>query len=147
MDSLPKQLEVVAPTAKSPYEIKPASPQMVALVLENMDPAYVNEVQYSVSNSPLRNSPTVNGVTAEKKKLREKLWLLLLRSPMLTDATAAYNYIEYLKQTAPKSMLSWLDTSKYRFILISEDILAQLQQAPQLELYEEVLKQTFPGKF
>lgn len=147
IDSLPKQIEVAAPTAKSPYEIKPASPQMVALVLENIDPAYVNEVQYSVGNSPLRNSPAVTGVTAEKKKLRDKLWLLLLRSPRLTDATAAYSYIEYLKQIAPKSMLSWLDASKYRFILISEDILAQLQQDPNLELYEQVLKQTFPGKF
>jgi hypothetical protein len=101
---------------------------------------------YSLSNSPLKNSPTVS-VEIEKKKLRDKLFLVVIRSASFTTATEAYRYIEYLKPVASKNVLSWLEASKYHYIIINEENLGLLQQEPNLDVYEKILKQTFPGKF
>jgi len=146
VDSSSRQLKEVKTEEALPYTIRAAEAQMVAIVLENIDPAYVNEVTYSISNSPLRNSATAS-VVVEKKKLRDKLWLVLLRSPSFVSATDAYAYIEYLKPVAQKNILSWLDAAKYRYILLSEENLNKLLEDPTLDVYESILKKTYPGKF
>ncbi|HSC52100.1 MAG TPA: hypothetical protein VLC98_00650 [Phnomibacter sp.] len=136
-----------APTAVVlPYTIKAEDASHVAIVLENIDPAYVNEVVYSLSNSPQRNSVDAT-VAIEKKKLRDKLFLVIIRSPSFNTATAAYRYIEYLKPIATKNILSWLGADKYHYIIVNDENLNKLQQDPALDVYEKILKQTFPGKF
>jgi hypothetical protein len=129
-----------------PYTIDANGSQMVAIVLENIDPAYVNEVNYSFSNHPKRNYVRAS-VTVEKKKLRDKLWLILIRSNYFTNATTTYEYIDYIKPLASKEILTWLDASKYHFIMLSEENLKKLEADPKLDVYEQILKQTFPGRF
>lgn len=147
IDSSARTLVAAPPTSVAlPYQIKADEQQSVAIVLENIDPAYVNEVVYSLSNSPLKNSPQAS-VEIEKLKLRDKLFLIIIRSTNFTSATAAYGYIEYLKPVASKNVLSWLDASTYHYILINDVNLGLLQQDPQLDVYEKILKQTYPGKF
>lgn len=137
----------VASTEKAlPYNIDANGPQMVAIVLENIDPAYVNEVNYSFSNHPKRNYVRAP-VTVEKKKLRDKLWLILIRSDYFTNATTTYEYIDYIKPLAAKEILTWLDVKKYHFIMLSTENLQKLEADPKLDVYEQILKQTFPGKF
>lgn len=119
---------------------------MVALLLENMDPAYVNEVHYSLNNSPRRNNYRYS-VTAEKKRIADKLWLVLLRSNSFTNATNAYEYIEYLRPVAEENMLSWLDASRYKYIILPEEMLNFISNPEQMKEYEKVLQSTFPGKF
>lgn len=137
----------VASTEKVlPYTIDANGPQVVAIVLENIDPAYVNEVNYSFSNHPKRNYVRAS-ITTEKKKLRDKLWLIVIRSGYFSNATTTYEYIDYIKPLAAKEILTWLDVSKYRFIMLSEDNLKKLEADPKLDVYEQILKQTFPGKF
>jgi hypothetical protein len=135
------------PTGKPlPYTIDAYGPQVVAIVLENIDPAYVNEVHYSFTNHPKRNYVRGN-ITAEKKKLRDKLWLEVIRSDYFTNATTAYEYIRYIQPLAASEILTWLDVKKYRFIILSEANLKLLEADPKLDVYEQLLKQTFPGKF
>ncbi|CAN5446686.1 hypothetical protein BH10BAC3_BH10BAC3_27180 [soil metagenome] len=133
-------------TQPSPYIINGAEPFMVALVMEKVDPAYVNEALYSLNNSSRKN---FNGqpVEATKKKLRDNLWIIMLRSPEFKNAEAAVNYINYLKPVAQKEIISWLDTSKYSYIILNEANLSLLSQDPNMPLYQKVLKETFPGKF
>ncbi|MES2649459.1 MAG: hypothetical protein V4717_21455 [Bacteroidota bacterium] len=139
-------LVAAVPTKASPYIINPADPTMVAILLEKIDPAYVNEVLYSFANSSRKN---FNGqpVEATKKKLRENLWIVMLRSPEFKNAESAFAYINYIKPVAQKEIISWLEASKYSYIMLSEANLALLQQDPNMPLYLEILRQTFPGKF
>lgn len=139
-------LVTAIPTQVSPYVINPLEPCMVAIVLEKVDPAYVNEVLYALSHS---NQKNFNGQSfeASKLKLKENLWLVTLRSASITNAESAVNYISYIKPLAQKNIISWLEPSKYQFILLSENNLNLLQQDPNLSLYQKVLRETFPGKF
>jgi tetratricopeptide (TPR) repeat protein len=141
-----KPAVVATPEKALPYTIDANGKQMVAIVLENIDPAYVNEVNYSFNNHPKRNYVRAS-VTVEKKKLRDKLWLILIRSEYFTNATTTYEYIDYIKPLATKEILTWLDASKYHFIMLSEENLKKLEADPKLDVYEQILKQTFPGKF
>ncbi len=131
---------------ESPYRIDPDGPQTVALVLENLDPAYVNEVHYSIANSPKRNNYRYQ-VQAEKHKIADKLWLVVIKSPSFTNATNAYEYIEYLKPVASSQLLNWLDGSRYKYIILPQAMLDYLSTPEQLKEYEQLLQSTFPGKF
>lgn len=145
-DTLSTQLVATQVEKPSRFNIMPNSSQLVALVLENIDPAYVNEALYSINSSPRKNSLVAN-VSVEKKKLKDNLFLILFRSPAFTDASAAYSYIEYFKPEASKQILTWLDAAKYRFIILNDASLDELIKDPNLAEYEQLLKQTFPGKF
>ena len=148
VDTSARVLVAVEPPVReeSPYRVNPDGPQVVALLLENMDPAYVNEVHYSLNNSPRRNNYRYS-VTAEKKRIADKLWLVLLRSNSFTNATNAYEYIEYLRPVAEENMLSWLDASRYKYIILPEEMLNFISNPEQMKEYEKVLQSTFPGKF
>jgi tetratricopeptide (TPR) repeat protein len=133
-------------TQPSPYTINPSEPVMVAMLLEKVDPAYVNEVLYAFTNSGRKN---FHGqmVEASKKKLKENLWLVMLRSAEFKNAETAVDYISYIKPIAQKELISWLDASKYSYIILSEQNYDLLQQDPNMPLYLKVLRETFPGKF
>ncbi|MCA0381768.1 MAG: hypothetical protein LCH58_06385 [Bacteroidetes bacterium] len=145
-DTVSTQLVETKVEKPSRFNLLPNASQNVAIVLENIDPAYVNEVLYSINSSPRKNSPVAT-VTAEKKKLKDNLFLVILRSPAFTDASAAYTYIDYFKPVASKQVLTWLDAAKYRFIIINDASIEALAQDPNMAEYEQLLKQSFPGKF
>lgn len=133
-------------TKPSPYKINPAEPCMVAMLLEKVDPAYVNEILYAFSNSTRKNFHGQQ-VDVAKKKLKDNLWLVTLQSTEFKNAEAGVEYITYIKPIAQKELISWLDASKYSYIILSEANYSLLQQDPNMPLYLQVLKQTFPGKF
>ena len=144
-DSAPA-LVIATPTQVSPYIIDPTEPYMVAIVLERIDPAYVNEVLYGFNNSSRKNFNN-QPVEVAKKKLRDNLWVVTLKSAEFKNAEAAINYINYIKPIAQKEIISWLDAGKYSYIIISEPTMQLLEQDPNIPLYQKVLKETFPGKF
>jgi len=144
-DTAPK-LVIAAPTLPSPYLINPSEPFMVAIVLERIDPAYVNEVLYSFNNSSRKNFNN-QPVEVTKKKLRDNLWIVMLRSAEFKNAETALNYINYIKPLAVKEIISWLEATKYSYIILNETNLNLLVQDPNMPLYQKVLKETFPGKF
>jgi myosin heavy subunit len=134
------------PVTPSPFTINGNEPQVVVIVLENIDPAYVNEVSYAFSNSTLRNSDKAQ-VNVVKRKLRDKLWIVELQSEAFVNMQASYDYIKYIKPIASQSLLNWLDTSKYYIIPISKNNLKLLEQNTNAALYYQVLKEAVPQKF
>lgn len=134
------------PETPPAYRIAPNEPFAVAIVLPQIDPAYVNEVNYALSNAP-QTQYAGGSVTTERIKLTPQLSLIVLRSPAFNEATAAIQYITYLQPLAAKQILSWLDVRKYRFLIISEENLNLLKQTPEIERYEQDLKKAIPGKF
>jgi hypothetical protein len=135
-----------APMVVSPYIFPPNQEYYVALVMEKIDPAYVNEANYSFANSPRKN---FNGQPVEPTKLKVKdgLWLLLLKSPAFKSDSEALAYINYIKPVASKEILTWLDAARYSYIIINESSLQALQQDSNLELYKKALQQQYPGQF
>jgi tetratricopeptide (TPR) repeat protein len=145
-DSTGKILVTNTPKTVSPYTIHAAEPGMVAIVLEKVDPAYVNEVMYSFNSSSRRHFNGIQ-VDASKKKLKDNLWVVMLKSEEFKNVQAMVDYINYIKPVAQKDIISWLDSSKYYYTVISEENLNLLQLDPNIGLYQQVLKETFPGKF
>jgi tetratricopeptide (TPR) repeat protein len=140
------KLIAVAPSQVSPYIINPAEPCLVAMVLEKVDPAYVNEAWYALNASSRKN---FNGqqVDVVKKKLKDNLWLITFSSAEFKNAETGVGFISYLKPIVQKELLTWLDASKYSYIILSEANYNLLQQEPNMVLYQKVLRETFPGKF
>ena len=130
----------------SPYLIAPTGKQLVGIVLEKIDPAYVNEVMYSFNSNPRRNLGDTL-VQAIKVKLEENSWLVLLQSANFNSAQDAIDYIEYIKPLAKSNIIAWLDENKYSYIIISPANLEILKQDKNINLYQKVLNATIPAKF
>jgi tetratricopeptide (TPR) repeat protein len=134
------------PTTPSPYKINANEKQVVAIVLERIDPAYVNEVAYSLTHSSFKNIDN-NEVEVIKKKIRDNLWLVELRSDGFKNMQAAYEYIKYIKPITKDELVTWLDESKYYFLTISEESLKEIEKSGDVKLYYKVLQEAVPGKF
>jgi hypothetical protein len=134
------------PSTPSPYIINAGDRQIVAIVLEKIDPAYVNEVSYSLTNSVKRNMGETE-VTVVKKKIKDGLWLVELHSDKFTNMQASYDYIKYIKPISQNELINWLDASKYYFITISPENLAELEKSANASLYHKVLREAVPNKF
>jgi hypothetical protein len=130
----------------SPYMVEPAAPHMVAIVLEKIDPAYVNEVAYAFNSNPMRHKGDTL-VQSQKIKLSETLWLVTLQSSNFNTAQDAIDYMEYIKPIAKSSIISWLDESKYQYMIVSARNLALIKQPDDLSLYRKVLAASLPEKF
>jgi hypothetical protein len=137
---------VGTPSTPSTFVIKANEPQVVAIVLERIDPAYVNEISYTLTNSPALNHEE-DQITVAKKKIRDNLWLVELSSPKFTTMQKAYDYIKYLKPQLQNNLATWLDASKYSFISISEANLREIEKTQEASLYLKVLREAIPGKF
>ncbi|TAD82595.1 MAG: hypothetical protein EAY75_16200 [Bacteroidetes bacterium] len=130
----------------SPFLIEPNKPHQVALVLEKIDPAYVNEVAYAFNNNPMRHKGDTL-VQAQKIKLSDNLWLVTLQSSKFSTAQDAIDYMDHVKPLAKSNIISWLDETKYQYIIVSPRNLALLKQPEDLTLYRKVLAAVLPGKF
>ncbi len=134
------------PSTPSPYTINAGDRQIVAIVLEKIDPAYVNEVSYSLTNSGKRNMGETE-VSVVKKKIKDGLWLVELHSDAFTNMQASFDYIKYIKPIAQNELINWLDASKYYFITISPANIAEMEKSADASLYYKVLREAVPNKF
>lgn len=137
---------VVPPATPSPYNIKANEKQVVAIILERIDPAYVNEVSYTLTHSSMLNREE-DEVTVSKKKIRENLWLVELSSPSFTNMQKSYEYIQYIRPLLQNNLVTWLDAGKYSFISVSEANLKEIEKTQDAQLYLKVLREAVPGKF
>ena len=137
---------VGTPTTPSPFTIKASEKQTVAIVLEKIDPAYVNEVSYAFTNSGRGNSEKAE-ITVIKKKIRDGLWLVEIHSSAFDNMQSSYDYIKYITPITRNELITWLDASKYYFITISDQNLKEIEKNANIQLYYKVLKEAVPGKF
>ncbi len=134
------------PSTPSPYNIVANERQVVAIVLEKIDPAYVNEVSYSFSHTEKLNRDG-DEVIVTKKKIKDGLWLVELSSPSFNNMQSAYEYIKYISPITQSELITWLDSNKYYFISISENNLLEMEKRQEAQLYRKVLQEAVPGKF
>jgi tetratricopeptide (TPR) repeat protein len=128
----------------APYKFNAAEPQYVVLLLNKVDPVYVNEAK----NAFIRfNRETYYNktMTADLVEIDAENRILLM-SPF-KDAAEAMTYIESVKPRTATEIVPWLKGGKYSFLILGESNLELLKANKNMETYKAFLNQYFPGKF
>lgn len=142
----PKKLPAltVATPAGKQFPHQPNAPQLVALVMEKVDPVYVNEARNAFARY---NREKYYGQTIELNPVVLSDTIRLLTFGPFADAKSAIEYIDRAKPLAPVEIIPWLRNDKYRFILLSKENLIQLQELKETKSFEQFLRALYPGKF
>jgi tetratricopeptide (TPR) repeat protein len=143
-DTLKTQPVTPPVVISTPYGFNAAEKYYVVLVLNKVDPVFMNEAK----NAFFRyNRETYYNKTyaADLYQLDEENRLLLM-SPF-TDATDAVTYVEKTRPKTASDIIPWLKGGKYYFTIITESNLQLLKTSKDLEAYKRFLEQHLPGKF
>ena len=135
--------KVVAPLSNGTFVMAVNSPHHVLMILDKVDQVYVTEARNAFTRYNRENyyGQTIN---INKDQLDNDRSLLVITS--FPDAAAAMAYYKKIKKDAA-SEISWLPTTKYSFIIITEDNLQLLKTNKNLAGYKTLLNTQFPNGF
>lgn len=140
----PDSLVKVLPQFKSgSFVLEPEKPHFVLMILDKVDPVYVNEAKNAMDRYN-RGNYNFRNVTVKKDALDADKSLLVFAS--FTNAEEAIAYYDKVKRAAP-SEISWLQPSKYSFLIISEANLEVLKGNKDIPAYKNLLNSNFGNKF
>jgi len=125
------------------FQHQPEKPHFLVMVMNKVDGVYVNEVKNAFSRF---NKVNAGGkqIQMSSENLEAGLTLLLL-SPF-EDAASALAYHDKVKKNAG-SYISWLQPSKYSYLIITESNLNILRSDKNLQGYKILLNNQYPGLF
>ncbi len=135
-------IKLPANMVSGPFTWYPDKSHVVLMILDKVDPVYVNESKNAFNRYNQGNQLSVISIT--KDQLDAQKALLIFNR--FDNATAAFDYMNKLKRAA-SSEVSWLSPSTYSFIIISDDNLIELKKSKDLGLYKQLLNNQYPGKF
>lgn len=139
---LPKKAPL-APAA-SLFSRHANQPHFVVLVLDQVDPVYVNEARNAFdryNKEKFYNTPMLVAIVA----LTDQVKLITING--LANEADALKYIEQVKLLAPKEIIPWLKGNKYYFLPVAQDNMDLLISNKNLPAYKDFLKQLFPDQF
>jgi tetratricopeptide (TPR) repeat protein len=116
-------------------------PHFVVLVLDQVDPVYVNEARNAFiryNKERYYNQP-MNVVIVE---LSAQVKLVSISG--LANEKAAIDYLQEAKIQAPKDIIPWLKGNKYYFLPIAQDNMDLLISNKNLPAYRDFMHQLFP---
>ncbi|MFN0080900.1 MAG: tetratricopeptide repeat protein [Ferruginibacter sp.] len=141
---------VITNTIKTPdvyinksFTLSPDKPHYVAMILDKVDGVYVNEAKNAFARFNKESMATIN--VAIVKDTIDATKSLLLFQPF-ENAEAALKYFDRIKKAAP-SEVSWLQPTKYSFIIIADDNLLLLKSNRDIIGYKQLLNANFSNKF
>jgi hypothetical protein len=141
---------VINPEKELPKAIKNATftfdpnvPQYVLMVLDKVDPVYINEARNAFIRYNREKFYSLN-LQITKDTLDSARTLLVFSE--FENADAANKYRDRLKINA-SSEISWLPANKYSFYIISAGNLELLKENKNLGSYIDLLNKQYPGKF
>ena len=134
------------PAAKiiSPYAYSAGDPHYVVLVLNKVDPVFVNETKNAFARYN-RDTYYNKQMSADLADLDADNRLLII-SPF-KDAAEAISYIDQTRPKTASEIIPWLIGAKYNFIILSDSNYSLLKVNKDLDNYKVFLNQYFPGKF
>lgn len=138
-----KKVAPVIPVPANQFSFYDTAQQHVIMVMTKVDNTYASEAR----NAFLRYN---DEMFSDKQYTIEKVSLdndhvLLIISPF-SDADTAIQYFNKIKAAAPDE-ISWLETNKYYFEIISDQSLQLLEKNKDLTGYNNLLKLKYPGRF
>jgi tetratricopeptide (TPR) repeat protein len=125
------------------FTLQPDQPHKVVMILDKVDGVYINEAKNAFVRYNKESMATINVVIA-KDTLDATKNLLVFAS--FENADAALKYFDRIKKAAPIEV-SWLQASKYSFIIISENNLQLLKTNKDLKSYKELINLNFGNRF
>lgn len=129
---------------KGAYQFKPSDPHYVVLVLNKVDPVFINEAKNAFAR--------YNRETYYNKQMTADLFdidadnRVLLLAPF-KDAQEATAYVETTRPKTATDILPWLKGGKYSFIILTDANFDLLKVNKDIDAYKAFLNQYLPGKF
>lgn len=126
------------------YSFSPDTAHYVAIVLNKVDPVFVNEAKNAFDG--------YNRDTYYNKQMNAELIVidsdnrLLLISPF-KNSQEAIAYVERTRPVTATQIVPWLKGGKYSYYIITERNLDVLKNSKDLDKYKQFLDKNFPGKF
>ena len=139
-DSIKKLIPVLTNGA---YTMTLNAPHLLLMILEKVDPVYVNEAKNAFNRY---NNENFYGqsLNISKDNLDADHNLLVISS--FADAATAMQYYEKIKKAAG-SEISWLPANKYFFVIISNENLQILKLKNNINEYKKLLNMQYPNRF
>lgn len=134
---------VLPPKPASIYSFTPTSKQSAMIILDKVDPLFVNEVKNAFTRYNREKyynqvfDITVHDFDVDKK-------LLLING--FANAQEVVEYVQKTKRIAASEIVPWLKPDKFSFSIITEANLPILLEKKDLEQYKKFLDQNLPGQ-
>ncbi|MGN6293501.1 MAG: tetratricopeptide repeat protein [Chitinophagaceae bacterium] len=128
----------------SPFSFNTETPHYVVIILNKVDPVFVNEARNAFYRYN-RDTYFNKNMQAELVEIDNDNRLLLI-SPFKNAAEA----IAYIDQTKPKTsseIVPWLKGGKYTYSIITDKNLDVLKGSKDINAYMQFLEKMVPGKF
>src|SRR6185295_18261550 len=135
------------PTKQAPaaaYSFDAAAPHYVVIVLNKVDPVFVNETKNAFSRYN-RDTYYNKQMQAELIEIDNENKMLLI-SPF-KDAADALTYIDQTRPKTATEIIPWLKGGKYSYSIITEKNLEVLKNSKDIDKYKQFLDKNVPGKF
>jgi Uncharacterized protein conserved in bacteria len=121
-----------------------ASPHFVTIILDKVDPVYVNEARNAFTRYN-RESFSGQGYTVNNVAITDDVKMVLIGT--FPNADAAIAYVNKTRKLAVSEIIPWLPAAKYSFGIITNNNLEVLRNSKDVEAYRRFLQQTYPGQF
>lgn len=142
----PKDTAVAKPPVKNitAYNYNPNEAHYVVLVLNKVDPVFVNEAK----NAFVRyNKDTYFNKTYSVDLFQLDTENRFLMIAPFANAADAVKYIDAAKPKTSTEILPWLKGGKYNYLIMTDGNFDLLKANPDIEVYRNFLNQYLPGKF
>ncbi len=140
MDSVAKK-PVIAPDM---YSFSADKPHYVVIVLNKVDPVFVNEAKNAFYRY---NKDTYYNKTMDAELVQVDADTRLLLISPFTNAADAMTYVDATKPKTASTIIPWLKGGKYSYIIITAENLEILKASKDVNKYKEFLDKNMPGKF
>ncbi len=124
------------------YRWQPSKPHSVIMILDKVDPVYVNETKNAYNR--FNGSINMSRIKINKDTLDQQRNLLVFS--VFESAEESMSYFDKIKKAA-SVQVSWLQPSKYSFLIIDDENLQLLKRTKNIEDYKKLLNIQYPGKF
>lgn len=119
-------------------------PHYVAIVLDKVDPVYVNEARNAFTRYN-REQNSTKGLSVNNQNVSDALKLVVIGT--FPNAADAMTYIDKTKKLAATEIVPWLPAAKYSFIIVTDNNLQVLMNTKDVNALKTFLNQQYPGKF
>ncbi|MFI5129840.1 MAG: hypothetical protein ACHQFX_07620 [Chitinophagales bacterium] len=126
------------------YSSTPEAPHFVVVVLNKVDPVFVNEARNAFAGYN-RDTYYNKQMNAELVEVDADNRLLLI-SPF-KNAQEAIDYVDRSRPITSSQIVPWLKGGKYFYSIITERNLEVLKNSKDIDKYRQFLDRTYPGKF
>jgi len=133
-----------APKINTPFAYNPNEPHYVVLLLNKVDPVFVNETKNAFARFN-RDTYFNKNYTVDLFQLDTDNRLLLIAP--FANAADAIAYVDGTRPRTASEIIPWLKGGKYSFLIMTNTNFDILKSNKDVEAYKTFLNQYFPGKF